>query len=297
MSRSTSSKSGIGVALCAMARSMYAQSAALTIRIKALLRTLRLTRDFADAGHCARGRHAAPLAEWSGGELAAELVEALRPVVRAGLLADLARVGVAPGVQTRACGTARVRAHGGPIAAQKGRSGTEARQQRARRSQWPLCAREGWGMPLRLHPRAPAVLCGWVRSQVLKCTTRHQATLNSFIGDVVGGASMIAAKADVAHGEWLPMLGEAELSERDAQRLMKVARNPGLSNPTNFSDLSGKVAVLLELSRLDTADIERRIETGAVTPKTKIREARNYVTQVEETRKGEKEKPVCAACS
>lgn len=58
------------------------------------------------------------------------------------------------------------------------------------------------------------------------------------------GRGLIEAKALLSHGEWLPWLTErVEFSERQAQRLMRIARE--YSNPTLVSDLGARKALQL----------------------------------------------------
>lgn len=58
------------------------------------------------------------------------------------------------------------------------------------------------------------------------------------------GRCLMEAKEMLPHGEWLPWLNErAELSERAAQRFMKLARE--WSNPTTLSDLGASKALMI----------------------------------------------------
>ncbi len=64
------------------------------------------------------------------------------------------------------------------------------------------------------------------------------------------------AKADVQHGEWLPMLAQIGISQQDANRYMAIARN--LKSP-KFGDLPPSATALYELSRLTPEAIEHGI--------------------------------------
>ena len=97
-------------------------------------------------------------------------------------------------------------------------------------------------------------------------------------GIVGAGRELIEAKAEVAHGEWLPMLAEIGINERVARRLMSIGQNRAISNRTNWSDFPGAMAALYELSRMDPSDIESGIQSGAISPKTTIKEARELAT-------------------
>lgn len=58
------------------------------------------------------------------------------------------------------------------------------------------------------------------------------------------GARLIEAKGMLSHGEWLPWLNErVELSERTAQKFMKLARE--WSNPNTLADLGASKALML----------------------------------------------------
>lgn len=92
-------------------------------------------------------------------------------------------------------------------------------------------------------------------------------------GIVSAGRNLIAAKADVAHGEWLPMLREIGIKPREAQRYMEIAER---LKSANFAHLPTSPTALLELSRLDPDDIDHGIETGRIRPDMTIREAREY---------------------
>ena len=80
------------------------------------------------------------------------------------------------------------------------------------------------------------------------------------------GRNLIAAKADVGHGEWLPMLKEIGINDQVARQLMSIGGNPALSNPSNCLDLPTAARALYELSRLDPEVIEEGIANGDVTP-------------------------------
>lgn len=92
-------------------------------------------------------------------------------------------------------------------------------------------------------------------------------------GIVSAGRHLIAAKADVEHKKWLPMLEDIGIKPREAQRYMEIARN---LKSANFAHLPASPTALLELSRLDTSDIEEGIESGAITPDMKIKDAKSF---------------------
>ena len=95
-------------------------------------------------------------------------------------------------------------------------------------------------------------------------------------GIVSAGRNLIAAKEDVAHGEWLPMLKEIGISQPYAFKLMSVGRR--FSNHSSWNDLPNSIAALYELSRMDPDDIEDGIQHGHITPDMTIKDAKNYAT-------------------
>lgn len=94
-------------------------------------------------------------------------------------------------------------------------------------------------------------------------------------GIVTAGRNLIAAKSDVRHGEWLPMLSEIGISEAEASRLRAIATRVG--NLPNLEALPRSVSALYELSRLPAEQIESGIESGAITPDMTIAAAREFV--------------------
>ena len=90
------------------------------------------------------------------------------------------------------------------------------------------------------------------------------------------GRNLIAAKADVAHGEWLPMLREIGISHGYAKKLMTIGRNEALSNGSHGNHLPGSFRALYELSRMDPGDLESGIESGAINPNMTTSQARDY---------------------
>lgn len=94
---------------------------------------------------------------------------------------------------------------------------------------------------------------------------------------VLTGRYLIAAKADVAHGAWLPMLRKIGISQQDANRYMTIARN--LKSP-KFGDLPPSATALYELSRLAPEAIESGIESGDVHPGMTIKDAKGYAQEV-----------------
>lgn len=86
-------------------------------------------------------------------------------------------------------------------------------------------------------------------------------------GIVQVGRDLIEAKADLAHGEWLPMLAQAGIEDSTARRFMAIARHPVLADRGNATILpSGDVTSLYQLSRLPEDRLTAAIEAGQVRP-------------------------------
>jgi hypothetical protein len=85
---------------------------------------------------------------------------------------------------------------------------------------------------------------------------------------IAAGKHLVAARNDVDHGEWLPLLGRVGIGERTAQRLMFIANNLQLANPTRVSDLPAAWGTLYELTKLPHDVLEAKIADGTITPET-----------------------------
>ncbi len=98
--------------------------------------------------------------------------------------------------------------------------------------------------------------------------------LRSSIANIISaGLNLIAAKAALSHGSWLPMLALAGVGERKAQTLMQIARHPVLSDPQHVALLPSSWGTLRELAELSDEDVLGALESGAVTPDTSRAEA------------------------
>lgn len=120
-----------------------------------------------------------------------------------------------------------------------------------------------------------------VDAEIVRTHTEWAEVIKSDLGRAVegivsAGKHLIAAKADVNHGEWLPMLEQIGIDETYARRLMQVSRNPAISNQANLPDLPARFAVLREIARMDPSDVEDGIESGRITPNMKIKDAKAF---------------------
>ncbi len=96
------------------------------------------------------------------------------------------------------------------------------------------------------------------------------------------GRVLLEAKDAIPHGGWLALFenGLTSLSLREAEKLMKIAGHPVLSNSANWSNLPGAQQALLALSRLSPTDLEIAIEEQKVKPTTTIHQAEEVVAEV-----------------
>ena len=90
---------------------------------------------------------------------------------------------------------------------------------------------------------------------------------------ILTGQALSSAKADLPRGKWEKFLARVDMSRQYAHRFMQVGEN---LNVHNCGQLPKAVAALYELSRLDPSDIEDGIESGAITPDMKIKEAKAF---------------------
>ena len=90
---------------------------------------------------------------------------------------------------------------------------------------------------------------------------------------ILTGQALISAKADLPHGKWAKFLATVDMSQPYASQFMQIGAK---LNHCNCNDLPTSTRALYELSRMDSEDIERGIESGAITPNMKIEEAKAF---------------------
>jgi hypothetical protein len=101
------------------------------------------------------------------------------------------------------------------------------------------------------------------------------------------GNLLIDAKKTVPHGDWADLLGKLDFDKRTAQKLMEIARDERLSNPSHVTLLPKHWTTLYELSKLPDAEFERALNEGAITKNTqraevkKLRGPKPKVTEAE----------------
>lgn len=90
------------------------------------------------------------------------------------------------------------------------------------------------------------------------------------------GRDLIAAKAELPHGEFMAMVAaDLPFSQDVANNLMGVARHPAITNSDNSRNLPATFSVLVELSQLSEADFNDAREKGLITPDLKVKAARS----------------------
>jgi hypothetical protein len=85
-------------------------------------------------------------------------------------------------------------------------------------------------------------------------------------GIIGAGRHLQEAKDELPHGDFGPLLKQLKMHERTAQRLMAIASNEALANPTHASHLPASWMTLYELSRLPPKLLEAKIVAGVITP-------------------------------
>lgn len=86
-------------------------------------------------------------------------------------------------------------------------------------------------------------------------------------GIIETGRLIAEAKAALPHGEFLAMVErDLPFGSRTAERLMKVASDPRLSNSTHASNLPSSWMTLYELTGLDDDSFDEAAESGVIHP-------------------------------
>jgi hypothetical protein len=84
----------------------------------------------------------------------------------------------------------------------------------------------------------------------------NAAWRKSALAYIETGQMLIECKKTVVHGDWVELLsGKLDFDERTAQRLMKIARDPRLSNPSNLSLLPKHIDPLYRLTKLSDDEL------------------------------------------
>ena len=102
------------------------------------------------------------------------------------------------------------------------------------------------------------------------------------------GQFLIHVKKEVDHGEFSQLFtgykGKAKavtnpmpFQQHFAEKLMRIARHPVLSNSTNWSNLPTSVSTLDLLTQFSQEDLERYLSQGQVTPETTADQVRGLL--------------------
>jgi N6-adenosine-specific RNA methylase IME4 len=107
-------------------------------------------------------------------------------------------------------------------------------------------------------------------------------------GILAVGRLLREAKAQLPHGEFETMIErELPFKPRTAQRLMKIAADERLSNPTHVPLLPPHWGTLYELTKLNDEQFATKIAAGAIHPEL---ERRDLVEASKRERRGERER-------
>lgn len=114
--------------------------------------------------------------------------------------------------------------------------------------------------------------------------------VNSHYADAVGsiiaaGNALIDAKKELPRGHWQRLFAghpdavrnPVRFTVNTAQRLMAIARHPGLSNAAHAQFLPASWATLYQLRKLDALTLERAIAEGRVHPAMQRADVRNLM--------------------
>jgi hypothetical protein len=124
----------------------------------------------------------------------------------------------------------------------------------------------------------------------------NTAWQKSVEGIIDAGRLLIEAKEDLSHGSFESMVQlSLNFGPRTAQRLMAVAGNPILSNPTHGSHLPPSWRTLSELTRIDKklgeGTLAKWLGDGTVTPKTERKDIAALLTADKPSSSKSKRKP------
>jgi hypothetical protein len=115
--------------------------------------------------------------------------------------------------------------------------------------------------------------------KINEADTRLTASYAGMVAAVLDmAATFTAAKADLPHGSFAPMIEhKTRFSLRTAELYMQVGDHPVLSNPQHVATLPPFVSTLGVLAQLEPPDLERAIADGKVTPELDRRLAKHVV--------------------
>ncbi len=104
---------------------------------------------------------------------------------------------------------------------------------------------------------------------------------------IQAGHGLIAAKAELQHGEFLALVESLGLKPRTAQKFMSIARHDLIGNAPPGAHLPTGWTTLYELSQAPGDLLERAITDGEVTPEMSKKDAAQLVARLKEEQKRE----------
>lgn len=104
------------------------------------------------------------------------------------------------------------------------------------------------------------------------------------------GRLLVKAKADLAHGEWVRMFEDSlvPFTVNTAQRLMKVAEHPQISNAAHAQYLPPSWYSLYELTKVEPQRLTAAFKDGIITPDMERRDVSALLSQERRTERIEK---------
>lgn len=93
---------------------------------------------------------------------------------------------------------------------------------------------------------------------------------------IATGRLLVKAKDDLPHGEWLRMFEEKLIpfGIDNAQKLMKIAKDPQLSNTAHMRHLPSALTTLYELTKVPEKALDNAFRDGLITPSMERREVK-----------------------
>jgi N6-adenosine-specific RNA methylase IME4 len=117
---------------------------------------------------------------------------------------------------------------------------------------------------LPVLPRAAPLDSGEINSWSAKITAAYQKTVK---GIFEVGRLLIEAKTHLPHGSFKSMIeGELPFGPSEAQRYMRVARNPRFANPAHVQHLPASISTLCEIEKLPDDVYARLLSERTIRP-------------------------------
>ena len=112
---------------------------------------------------------------------------------------------------------------------------------------------------------------------------------STIVGILDTGAYLIAAKAELAHGEFVSMLErELPFKPSTAQRLMKIAGDERLTNTAHVQLLPPAWGTLYEITKLPDEVFYAKIEDGSIHPEMQRKDVARVTRKLSQQRDEER---------